>query len=79
MYITKATEKNCCTCNYWVGTRVVEQDGFVYSLKNLEGICNGVKRMPDGAEFKRALTFPATSCTAWQHWNNLTEQMELAA
>lgn len=79
MYITKGSEQNCCTCNCWLGTRVVEKDGFVYSLKNLEGICNGVKRTPDGAEFKRSMTFPASSCQAWQQWNNLSKQMELAA
>ncbi len=79
MYITKENEKNCCTCDFWLGTRVVEQDGFVYSLKNLEGICNSVKRMPDGTELKRTLTFPSVSCDAWRLWHNLAEEMEIAA
>jgi hypothetical protein len=71
MYIVKNSEQTCCTCNHWMGTRIVEEDGFVYSLKNMEGICSGIKRVVDGAEFKRALTFPNTNCKSWGRWSEL--------
>lgn len=71
MYIAKASEKICCTCNHWAGTRVVEEDGFVYSLKALEGICDGVAHQAAGTEFNRALTFPDTRCQAWEKWLEL--------
>jgi hypothetical protein len=72
MYIVKNNEQTCCTCDHWTGTRVQEEDGFVYSLKNLEGICSGIKHVVDGAEFNRALTFPSTSCNAWARWPDLS-------
>ena len=75
MYITKATEKNCCTCNHWAGTRAMEEDGYIYSLKGLEGICDGIAHWAAGTEFKRALTYPDTSCQAWEKWPDMeTEQ-----
>lgn len=71
MYVVKTSEQTCCTCDHWTGTRVKEEDGFVYSLKNLEGICGGIKRVVDGAEFRRALTFPNTTCNSWERWPEL--------
>lgn len=71
MYIVKSNEQACCTCDHWTGTRVQEDGGFVYTLKNLEGICSGVRRVVDGTEFNRALTFPSTSCKSWERWPEL--------
>lgn len=68
MYHTRNDEQHCCTCNHWRGTRVLEEGGYVYSLKNLEGICSGIKYGADGAQFSRALTHPDTSCSAWEKW-----------
>jgi hypothetical protein len=62
MYVVKSSEQSCCTCNHWMGTRVVEKDGFVYSLKNMEAICDGIKR---------TLTFPNTICKSWGRWSEL--------
>jgi hypothetical protein len=50
---------------------VLEEGGYIYSLEDLEGICSGVKRTVDGAEFNRALTYPGTHCTAWIKWHDL--------
>jgi hypothetical protein len=81
MFITKDHDQNCCTCNHWMGTRVLEEGGYIYSLEDLEGICSGVRRVVDGAEFNRALTFPGTHCNAWCKWGDLQEspQDRLAA
>jgi len=68
MYTAKNGERVCCTCNHWTGIRVREDDGSVYSLKNLEGICSGYRRVVDGAAFDRALTFPDTGCKSWKRW-----------
>lgn len=66
----KTNEQACCTCHHWSGTRVLE-DGFVYSLKNIEGVCSGIKRVVEGTEFDRALTFPDTRCKSWGRWSEL--------
>lgn len=68
MYTAKNGERICCTCDHWTGVRMQEDDGFVYSLKNLEGICSGLRRAVDDAAFDRALTFPDTSCKSWKRW-----------
>lgn len=51
MYIVK--EKTCSTCSHWFGLRAMEENGFVYSLENLEGMCKGVKHDTDGNGFDR--------------------------
>jgi hypothetical protein len=71
MYIVKGNEKTCCTCSHWSGVRAMEDGGFVYSLENLEGICQGIKRIANGTEFDRALTFPGSSCHSWDQWPDL--------
>ena len=68
MFIAKTTEKNCCTCHYWNGTRVTEGDGYIYSLKSLEGICDGTQQRAIRPEFNLALTFPDGGCNAWEKW-----------
>ncbi len=71
MYLAKVTEMVCCTCRHWTGMQIFEEDGFVYSLKKLEGVCNSVKRRERRVgddETSRAMTFPYTHCDAWQKW-----------
>lgn len=68
MFHTRNSTRYCCTCSHWIGTRVVEEGGYVYSLKNLEGICNGSKAATAGTHFNRTLTLPDTSCTSWEKW-----------
>lgn len=68
MFHTRDNTKFCCTCNHWVGTQVVEESGYVYSLKNLQGICNGSKPATAVTQFKRALTLPDTCCDSWEKW-----------
>lgn len=71
MYIGKASEQVCCTCNHWKGTRVLGADGFVYSMKKLEGICHGINRWEEGGEFALALTLPGNRCKAWEKWQEI--------
>lgn len=67
MYVVNASEQVCCTCNSWTGSRIVGEDGYVYSMKSLEGICGVIRREP-GAEHSRALTLPDSSCAVWKKW-----------
>ena len=73
MYVVNTTEQVCCTCSHWTGSRVTAEDGLVYSMKNLEGICSGIKRREEGAEFTRALTLPDNRCMAWKKWFEIEE------
>lgn len=71
MYAVNNREQVCCTCDHWTGLRANDEDGFVYSLKNIEGFCSGFKRVVNGTEFNRALTFPDTRCKSWKRWIEL--------
>lgn len=71
MYIANESEKSCCTCDKWAGTRVLEEAGFIYSLEELQGICKGLRRQLAMNEFERALTQPNSTCSAWEKWHNL--------
>ncbi len=71
MYVANGSEKSCCTCHHWTGTRVLENAGFVYSLEELQGICKGLRRQLALNEFDRALTQPNSTCNAWEKWQNL--------
>lgn len=67
VYVAKDIEKICCTCNYWMGARVVVEDGFIYSPKGKEGVC----RMRAGDEPDTATTFPSAVCNTWGRWYGL--------
>lgn len=67
MNVVNASEQVCCTCNFWTGSRIVGEDGYVYSMKSLEGVCRAVRREP-GTERSRALALPGDSCPAWEIW-----------
>jgi hypothetical protein len=68
MLVINGNEKACCTCNHWMGMRVAEDRGYVYSLENLEGTCKSVKNPPQLMETGHPVTFPNASCTAWEKW-----------
>jgi len=70
MYIVKANEKRCCTCDHWTGVRAMEENGVVYSLENLEGICKDVP-LDNRNESARILTYPGAHCDAWALWPEL--------
>lgn len=71
MYVARNIEKICCTCNHWMGTRVVEEDGFVYSLKSVEGVCRNVQRVKESGGLNSAVTLPSAACTIWERWHGL--------
>ncbi|MBS4099482.1 MAG: hypothetical protein KGZ83_21980 [Sulfuricella sp.] len=71
MYIANESEKSCCTCNNWSGTRVLEGAGFVYSLEELQGICKGLRQRFAVNEFDHALTQPNSTCASWEKWQSL--------
>lgn len=79
MYIVKGNEKACCTCSHWSGVRAMEESGFVYSLESLEGVCKGMKRAANGAEFDRVLTLPSASCEAWEQWTEVPRELDETA
>lgn len=70
MYVVRNIERTCCTCNHWMGTRVVEGDGFVYSLKSIEGICREMRRAKI-TEGLGIVTLPAALCSAWERWHEI--------
>lgn len=74
MLIVKSTEKNCCTCEHWRGTRIKEDDGFVYSLADLEGVCTAVTHRTQESVF---LAAPSGSCHAWKLWVDTTEPLTI--
>lgn len=65
LYAERITEKTCCTCACWTGTRHTEADDFVYSLDVLKGGCNAV----DGSGV--CMTLPGDGCRAWRKWCEL--------
>lgn len=71
MYIVKEQEKACCTCSHWFGVRAMEENGFVYSLENLEGMCKGARSVAGGSESDIALTFPDSCCKEWDQWPDI--------
>lgn len=71
MYIVKVNEQNCCTCNHWTGVRAMEENGSVYSLENLEGICKCVKHVANRDKHERILTLPSSRCDAWALWPDI--------
>lgn len=72
MFITRIGDQRCCTCNHWQGVRVTENDGYIYSLKDVEGVCHDLKPSPSGREPCMSLTFPASVCLSWEKWDSLT-------
>ncbi len=66
MFQTHDTKKHCCTCNHWRGTRIREKSGDVFTMMDIEGICNGVKLASGGVHLGRPLTFPDTRCDSWE-------------
>lgn len=69
MLVINHNEKACCTCSHWMGMRVAEDRGYVYSLENLEGTCkNGNGSPTRQVEANYHVTFPNASCTAWERW-----------
>lgn len=78
MFITRIGDQRCCTCNHWQGVRVTENDGYIYSLKDVEGVCHDLKPSAAGHEPRMALTFPASLCQNWEKWNGLPFPLEKA-
>lgn len=72
MLVVNRKEKACCTCNYWMGLRVVEEQGYVYSLENLEGTCKCARKLVTPAAMGHPVTLPNASCTAWEIWPGAT-------
>lgn len=68
MFITRIGDQRCCTCNHWQGVRVTENDGYIYSLKDVEGICHDLKPTQKGHESCMSLSFPSSSCPNWREW-----------
>lgn len=79
MFITRINDERCCTCNHWQGVRVTENDGYIYSLKDVEGICHGLQPPLEGRESCMSLTFPSYSCQNWLKWNGLALQETVAS
>jgi len=77
IYLAKKSEKTCCTCNRWIGARVMVEDDFVCSMEELEGICNGIEHPADRAEFNGTLTFPDANCNSWEKWREF--EVEIGA
>jgi hypothetical protein len=71
MFHTRDSTKYCCTCSHWVGTRVIEEGGYVYSLKNLQGICNNSQPATAETRFSHTLTLPDTCCDSWEQWSEI--------
>ncbi|MBS4099484.1 MAG: hypothetical protein KGZ83_21990 [Sulfuricella sp.] len=74
MLIVKLSERNCCTCDHWSGTRIVEEDGFVYSLENLEGVCTLSCRSSNEMV---VLSTPSGTCGSWKFWEVRTEPLRI--
>lgn len=68
MLVVNKKEKACCTCNHWMGLRVVEERGYIYSLENLEGTCKCSHHSRSPVAPSHAVTLPNASCTAWETW-----------
>lgn len=71
MFITRISDQRCCTCDNWQGVRVTENDGYIYSLKDVEGICHDIKPAQSGHESCMSLTFPSSLCQNWAKWDGL--------
>ncbi len=71
MYIVNGNARNCCTCDHWTGVRAMEENGSVYSLENLEGICKGAMRADQEHGNSRVLTLPNAHCDAWTLWPDI--------
>ena len=71
MFHTRDSARHCCTCSHWIGTRVVEEGGYVFSLKSLQGICNGSKTATTRPQLNRTLTLPDTCCDSWEKWQEI--------
>lgn len=74
MLIVKSSERKCCTCEHWNGTRIKEDDGAVYSLARLEGICSVASET--GSEM-RAPSAPFGTCQTWKAWEDLGETLKI--
>lgn len=74
MLIVKSSERSCCTCDHWRGTRIMEDDGYVYSLENLEGVCTVA--CCESTEMI-ALSVPSGTCKAWKTWEELGEPLRI--
>ncbi len=72
MFITRIGDQRCCTCNHWQGVRVTENDGYIYSLKDVEGICHNLQPSPAGHSACMSLTLPAALCQQWEKWDGLS-------
>ncbi|MBS4097473.1 MAG: hypothetical protein KGZ83_11645 [Sulfuricella sp.] len=68
MLVVNKNERACCTCNHWMGMRVVEEKGYVYSLENLEGTCKSMHHLDTQITIEHPVTLPNASCTAWEIW-----------
>jgi len=66
LYIVKETERRCCTCAFWMGIRTSGEDGFVYSLQELEGACKQAWHAMEGATTVRVLKLPDAVCSSWR-------------
>lgn len=66
LFITRHNEPCCCTCKHWNGVRVSEDDGQVYSLSDVEGVCKPQWDMIDADKTCTPLTLPSDA--ACQHW-----------
>lgn len=73
MFTTLNTEKFCCTCGHWRGVRVFEEDGCVYSLKNIDGICRAAPRTSDADTPHPLLTLPSNTCHQWEGVKDLPQ------
>ena len=54
-----------------LSTSLMEESGFVYSLENLEGMCEGGKRVEGDNKCDRTLTFPGSCCSEWDQWPDI--------
>lgn len=64
MHIVRESDKCCCTCAFWTGARTRGEDGFIYSLLELEGLCRR-SRSGEDAPAVRGATSPNAVCGGW--------------
>jgi hypothetical protein len=60
---------SCCSCAYWVATRVFNREVFMCPSDGV-GACN--------AAGKKGLTPPSESCQCWQPWHSAPARSAVA-
>ncbi len=73
LHITKPNERCCGTCQYWNGCRVVEEDGFVYSMAAAEATCSHLWETGKDDPHCHPLTLSYTGgCADWSRWEAIS-------